>query len=130
MEVIKQVYAIIKTGGKQYRVEQGDVIDVEKIKSEEDEISINEVLMIADENETLIGTPYIGGAFARAKIVSTGKMEKVIIYKYKAKKGYRKKQGHRQPFTRLEILYISKDGSIPEIEETIEAEVEIINAET
>ena len=104
------MYAVIKTGGKQYRVQEGDIIDVEKISSDSESIVISEVLMVGDENETKIGTPYVSGATVEAEIIENGKFEKVIIYKYKSKKDYRRKQGHRQPFTRLEIKSVS-DGS-------------------
>jgi len=116
------MYAVIETGGKQYRVAQGDIIDVEKIaKADGEEIAIKEVLLIGGEGNVLVGKPYVEGAVVTAKVVHSAKMEKVIIYKYKAKKDYRKKQGHRQPYTRLEILSVSPDGKSEPVE-PVEAE--------
>ena len=102
------MYAIIKTGGKQYRVQKGDVIKVEKIATDagQETIKFDEVLLVNDDTKTHVGTPVVANAVVEAKIVSTGKLDKVIIYKYKAKKDYRKKQGHRQPYTELEITNI------------------------
>lgn len=103
------MYAIIKTGGKQYRVEKGDVIDVEKItlaRSNQKTYKFDEVLLLNDGKEVLVGAPTVANAQVEAKIVEQGKSEKVIVYKYKAKKDYRRKQGHRQPYTRLEITKV------------------------
>lgn len=103
------MYAIIKTGGKQYRVQKGDVIDVEKItlaRANQKTVKFTDVLLLNDDNEVLIGNPTVKDAVVEAKIIEQGKSEKVIIFKYKAKKDYRRKQGHRQPYTRLEITKI------------------------
>jgi large subunit ribosomal protein L21 len=106
------MYAVIRTGGKQYRVSEGDVIDVEKLEGNSgDELAIDEVLFLGGEGGYFVGKPFVQGASVTAKIVQTAKMEKVIIYKYKAKKDYRKKQGHRQPYTRLEILSVKGSAS-------------------
>ncbi len=100
------MYAIIETGSKQYRVQPGDVITVEKLNAEVgDEIKLDKVLVMGDGENAEVGTPYLDAAVT-AKVVENGKGKKVIIYKYKAKKDYRKKQGHRQPFTKLEILEV------------------------
>ena len=101
------MYAVIKTGGKQYKVKEGDVITVEKIKKQAGEkVVFDEVLMIGEGKKTEIGTPYLDAAKVYGYVVENGKGEKVIIFKFKAKKDYRKKQGHRQPYTMLKIASI------------------------
>ena len=96
--------AVIKTGGKQYLVKKGDKIKVEKLKGKEgSEINFTDVLLIQKEKETIIGKPIIKDAKVVAKILEQGKGKKIIIFKYKAKKRYKKKAGHRQPFTEIEI---------------------------
>ena len=98
------MYAVVLTGGKQYRVSAGDTIRVEKLNAEAGStVSLDKVLIIGGEGETVVGTPYIQGAAVEAEVVENGKADKVIIFKYKAKKDYRKKQGHRQPYTELKI---------------------------
>ena len=93
------MYAVVKTGGKQYRVQEGDVLFVEKLDAEVDStVELNEVLAVG--GETLkVGTPVVEGA----KVVAQGKAKKVIVFKYKRKKDYRRKNGHRQPYTKLVI---------------------------
>lgn len=99
--------AVIKTGGKQYLVEPGTKIKVEKIeKPEGEEISFSDVLLLEKNNKIEIGNPVVKGSEVLAKIVKHGKQEKVIIFKYKPKKRYKRKIGHRQPFTEIEILSI------------------------
>ena len=103
------MYAVIKTGGKQYRVEKGDVIKVEKIalsRANQKTVKFDEVLMLNDGKKNHIGTPTLKDAQVEAKILNIGKLEKVVIYKYKAKKDYRRKQGHRQPYMELEITKV------------------------
>lgn len=100
------MYAIIVTGGKQYKVEVGSEIMVEKIDSE---IGTNvnfDVLMMADGENVQIGKPVLAGINAKAEVLEHGKGKKVIVFKYKPKKDYRKKQGHRQPYTKVKILSI------------------------
>lgn len=98
------MYAIIKTGGKQYRVEEGNIINIEKLKAQEEEqVEFNEVLVVSKDDELTIGTPVVEGAKVVGKVLEQGKDKKIIVFKYKAKKDYRKKQGHRQPFTRILI---------------------------
>jgi large subunit ribosomal protein L21 len=102
------MYAIIKTGGKQYRVQENDVIEIEKInfKEEVKEVSFTEVLAVNKDGEMTVGTPVVENAVVKAEILEVAKGPKVIIYKYKSKKDYRKKQGHRQPFMRVKITSI------------------------
>ena len=102
------MYAVIKTGGKQYRVQQGDVIFVEKINSQADEaVTFEEVLLVGDGEQTKIGAPVVAGAKVEGKVLAQVKAKKVVVYKYKAKKNERKKQGHRQPYTKVEITAIN-----------------------
>ena len=98
------MYAILKTGGKQFKVQEGDVIYVEKLVAEVDStIEINEVLAINVDGTLTVGSPVILGAKVMAKVLSQGKSKKVIVFKYKPKLDYRRKQGHRQPYTKLQI---------------------------
>ena len=101
------MYAIIETGGKQYKVEQGDVVFIEKLGVEEGEaVTFDKVLAVGGES-VKIGAPYVEGATVTANVVKNGKDKKIIVYKYKPKKGYHKKQGHRQPYTKVEITAIN-----------------------
>ena len=106
------MYAVVQTGGKQYRVSNGDIFNVEKLNVEAgDKVVLDEVLAIGGEGTTTVGTPFVEGASVECKVVENGKAKKVIIYKYKAKKDYRKKQGHRQPYTKLEVVgIVGADG--------------------
>jgi large subunit ribosomal protein L21 len=98
------MYAIIQTGGKQYRVEEGSVLEVELLPAEVGtEVGFDHVLAVKKENRLEVGQPYLDGAVVRAKVLDHGKGKKIIVFKYKAKKNYRRKQGHRQPFTRVLI---------------------------
>lgn len=102
------MYAVIATGGKQYRVSEGDVIYVEKLDAEVDTtVELGNVLAIAKEDGMVIGKPVVEGAKVTAKVVAQGKAKKVIVFKYKRKKDYRRKQGHRQPYTKLQIEKIN-----------------------
>lgn len=102
------MYAIIKTGGKQYRVEEGDVVFIEKLNATEGEaVVFDEVLAISKDGKFVVGQPIINGAKVEAKVVDHGKSKKIIVFKYKAKKDYRKKQGHRQPYTKVVIEKIN-----------------------
>ncbi len=97
------MFAVIKTGGKQYKVSEGDIINVEKLnKKEGEEVVFDEVLLVEDK-KTKIGKPLVKGASVKAKVLEHGRGEKKIVFKYKPKKRQRKKKGHRQPFTRIEI---------------------------
>ena len=98
------MYAVIETGGKQYRVQDGDVIFVEKLDVEAGEtVEFDKVLVVANDNGLNIGKPVVEGAKVEASVVEQGKGKKVIVFKYKAKKNYKKKQGHRQPYTKVKI---------------------------
>ena len=98
------MYAVIKTGGKQYRVQQGDTIFVEKMNAQADEtVTFEEVLLVGDGETAKIGTPNVKGAKVEGKVLAQVKAKKVVVYKYKAKKNERKKQGHRQPYTKVKI---------------------------
>lgn len=102
------MYAIIATGGKQYKVAEGETIRVEKLSVAEGEaVTFENVLMISNGGEVSVGEPFIANASVTGKVKREGKAKKVIIYKYKAKKGYHKKQGHRQPFTEVTIEKIN-----------------------
>ena len=102
------MYAVIETGGKQYKVTEGDIIRVEKLDAAEgDKITFDQVLMIGGE-ETLIGNPVVDGAKVAATVTANGKADKVVVYKYKRKTGYHKKNGHRQLFTEVKIDEICK----------------------
>ena len=108
---VNTMYAVVQTGGKQYRVSNGDVINVEKLNVEAGQnVVLDEVVAVSGDGKTIVGKPFVDGAKVECKVVENGKGKKVIIYKYKAKKDYRKKQGHRQPFTKLEVINISADG--------------------
>ena len=102
------MYAIIETGGKQYRVENGDQIAVEKLGVEDGaKVVFDKVLVVGDGADIKVGAPYVDGVTVEGNAIETGKGKKVIIFKYKAKKDYRKKQGHRQPYTLVEITSIA-----------------------
>ena len=101
------MYAIIETGGKQYTVEAGDKIRVEKLDVKEgDNVTFDKVLFVSGD-EPKVGAPYVDGAKVEAKVLAQGKAKKVVVYKYKSKKNERKKNGHRQPYTLVEISGIN-----------------------
>lgn len=97
------MYAVIQTGGKQYKVQKGDVIYVEKLDVKDGAKVTFDVLMLQNDEEVKIGTPIVEGAKVTGKMVSVCKGEKIIIFKYKAKKNVRRTQGHRQPYSKVEI---------------------------
>ena len=107
-ELKHNMNAIIVTGGKQYKVSEGDVVYIEKLDVEAGEtVKFEQVLAILDGENATFGTPVVEGASVEATIVKNGKGKKVRIFKYNPKKGYRKRQGHRQPYTKVEITKIS-----------------------
>lgn len=98
------MYAIIETGGKQYKVAEGDIITVEKLGVEAgQDYTFDKVLVLAKDGDVKIGAPYVDGAAVKASVIGDGREKKVVVYKYKPKKGFHKKRGHRQPFTKLQI---------------------------
>lgn len=101
------MYAIIATGGKQYRVSEGDVIYIEKIDAQVDSTVSFDVLLMGNDGDVKIGTPVVEGVKVEGKVVGQIRGEKIVVYKYKSKKNYRRKQGHRQPYTKVEITKIS-----------------------
>ena len=98
------MYAVIATGGKQYRVAEGDVLFVEKLAGELDEqVVFSDVLTVVADGSVKLGTPYLAGAKVTAKVLKQGKDKKILVYKYKSKANYRRRQGHRQPYTKVSI---------------------------
>ena len=134
------MYAIIETGGKQYKVQNGDQIRVEKLDAEiGSTVVFDKVLAAGEGSDIKVGTPYLDGLTVEADVVESGKGDKVIIFKYKAKKDYRKKQGHRQPYTLLEITSVAGVKAEPKkveepaeeaVEEAVEEAAEEVAAET
>ncbi len=102
------MYAIIETGGKQYKVQEGDVVFVEKLALEEGaDVVFDKVLLVSKEGNTNVGSPLVSDATVSGKVLGQGKDKKIVVFKMKPKKGYRKKQGHRQPFTKVQIEKIN-----------------------
>lgn len=101
------MYAIIETGGKQVRVEEGQEIFVEKLNVEANDTYVFEQVLMLGGEKTVVGAPYVNGASVQAKVVKNGRAKKIVIFKYKPKKDYRKKQGHRQAYTKLVIEKIN-----------------------
>ena len=122
-------YAVIQTGGKQYRVQPGDVIDVEKLEEEVGaRLALSDVLLVGEDDAVSVGTPTVDGATVTAEVADQFRGPKIIVYKYKAKTRYRRKNGHRQSYTRLRIRHILTGGAEepeevvaePVAEETVE----------
>ncbi|WP_297198909.1 50S ribosomal protein L21 [uncultured Flavonifractor sp.] len=102
------MHAIIETGGKQYKVTEGDTLFIEKLPNEAgDNVTFDKVLAVIDGDKITVGTPVVEGAKVDASVVKNGKGKKILVFKYKPKKGYRKRQGHRQPYTKVTIGAIS-----------------------
>ncbi|MDM8534147.1 50S ribosomal protein L21 [Clostridiaceae bacterium HSG29] len=102
------MYAVIETGGKQYKVQEGDKLFIEKLEVEAGEtIDFDNVLLVSKDGELAVGSPYVESAKVKASVIENGKGPKVIVFKYKNKEGYRKKRGHRQPYTKIQIETIS-----------------------
>ena len=101
------MYAVIESCGKQYKVAEGDVVFFEKLDAEEGKkVSFDKVILVSDDGKVQVGNPYVKGVKVEGKVVSHGKAKKIIVFKMKAKKNERKKQGHRQPYTKVEITGI------------------------
>ncbi len=101
------MYAIIESCGKQYKVAEGDVVFFEKLDAEEGKkVTFDKVILVSEEGKVQVGNPYVKGVKVEGKVVSHGKGKKIIVFKMKAKKNYRRKQGHRQPYTKVEITSI------------------------
>jgi large subunit ribosomal protein L21 len=110
-EVLDTMYAVIETGGKQYKVQKGDVLKVEKLEAQEGElVEINQVLAVVDEKKVSVGKPLVKGAKVTLKVLEHGKGDKIIVYKYKPKKNYRRKYGHRQPYSKVLVESIALNG--------------------
>ena len=101
------MYAIIESCGRQYKVEEGETVFFEKLGEEEGKkVSFDKVVLVSDDKKVEVGAPYVKGVKVEGKVVSHGKAKKILVYKYKAKKNYRRTQGHRQPYTKVEITGI------------------------
>lgn len=101
------MYAIIESCGKQYKVAEGDVVFFEKLDVEEGKkVSFDKIVLVSNDNKVEVGAPYVKGVKVEGKVLANGKAKKIIVYKYKAKKNYRRTQGHRQPYTKVEITKI------------------------
>jgi len=106
------MFAVIQTGGKQYKVEKGTVLDIELIDEKEgSSISFDDILLVSDKEDTKVGNPTVPGAFVTAKVVTHKRGEKILVFKMKAKKRYKKTQGHRQELTTIEITDVKASGS-------------------
>lgn len=104
-------YAVIRTGGKQYRVTQGELLRVESLPGEVgSELTLSDVLLTTNEDTVRVGTPFVPGASVTAQVVEHGKEKKILVFKKKRRKGYRRKQGHRQQFTALRVTAINPGG--------------------
>ena len=102
------MYAIIETGGKQYRVQEGDVLFIEKLDADpEQTVTFEKVMAVGREHETMVGTPIVEGAVVTAKVLGNGKGKKVTVFTYRPKKDSKRKMGHRQPYTKVEIQSIT-----------------------
>ncbi len=101
------MHAIIETGGKQYKVAEGDTLYIEKLNVEAGEtVTFNKVLAVLDGDKATFGKPVVEGAKVEANVVKNGKGKKILVFKYKPKKNYRRRQGHRQPYTKVEITKV------------------------
>ena len=100
-------FAIIKTGGKQYKIAEGDTLSVEKLEHKSDKVTFDQVLLTDNDKETKVGKPLVSGAKVEAKVLEDGKGKKKMVFRYKNKTRRRKKKGHRQPFTKVQITKIS-----------------------
>ena len=117
------MYAIIESCGKQYKVAEGDVVFFEKLDVEEGKkVTFDNVVLVSDDKKVEVGAPYVKGVKVEGKVVSHGKGKKILVYKYKAKKNYRRTQGHRQPYTKVEITKIKTPAEKAEAKTEVKAE--------
>jgi large subunit ribosomal protein L21 len=101
---VARMYAIVETGGKQYKVAPGDTLYVEKLEAAVgDSVALDKVFFVSGDGQTKVGAPTVAGAKVTAKVLEHGRGKKIIVFKYKSKKNYHKKQGHRQPFSKIQI---------------------------
>jgi|SRR3989344_2329832 len=100
-------FAVIKTGGKQYKVSEGDILSVEKLEYENKKVTFDQVLLWSGDKDTKIGKPLVSGAKVEAKVIEDGKGKKKIVFRYKSKTRQHKKKGHRQPYTKVQIIKIT-----------------------
>ena len=116
------MYAIVETGGKQYQVEEGRYVDIEKLEGDVDtKVTFDNIVMIVNGKKSKVGQPYVSGASVEGKILKHDKAKKIIVFKQRPKKGYRKKQGHRQQFTRVMISKIRTTAKKSSKEEAVES---------
>ena len=119
------MYAIIESCGRQYKVAEGDVVFFEKLDTEEGKkVTFDKVILVSNDGKVQIGNPYVKGIKVEGKVAAHGKGRKIVVFKYKAKKNYRRKQGHRQPYTKVEITSIktaAKKAEKEEVAEKVEA---------
>ena len=102
------MYAIIESCGKQYKVSEGDVVFFEKLDTDEGKkVKFDKVVLVSNDDKVEVGAPYVKGVKVEGKVVAHGKAKKILVYKYKAKKNYRRTQGHRQPYTKVEITKVA-----------------------
>ena len=112
------MYAVIEACGKQYKVTKGDVVFFEKLEAEEGKkVTFDKVVLVSDEGKIEVGAPYVKGIKVEGKVVAHGKGKKIVVFKYKAKKNYKRKQGHRQPYTKVEITAIKLPTAKKEVAE-------------
>ena len=112
------MYAIIESCGRQYKVAEGDVVFFEKLEGEEGKkVTFDKVILVSNDKKVEVGAPYVKGIKVEGKVVSHGKGKKILVYKYKAKKNYRRTQGHRQPYTKVEITKIKMPTEKAEVKE-------------
>ena len=117
------MYAIIESCGKQYKVAEGDIVFFEKLDVEEGKkVTFDNVVLVSDDKKVEVGAPYVKGVKVEGKVVSHGKGKKILVYKYKAKKNYRRTQGHRQPYTKVEITKIKTPAEKAEAKTEVKAE--------
>ena len=126
------MYAIIESCGKQYKVAEGDVVFFEKLDVEEGKkVTFDKVVLVSEDKKVEVGAPYVKGVKVEGKVVSHGKGKKILVYKYKAKKNYRRTQGHRQPYTKVEITKIKTAAEKAEAKtETKTAEKKVAASKT